>query len=99
MMKKRKAIALLLSLVLLLCNSISVVAAEPAHVEAVDSASEMESSTVDLSEICSVQPYADGWNIATTENPILTEIDFSNAVSVDLSYGNVQDLANVYLND
>lgn len=50
-MKKRRMIALLLSLVLLLCNTISVVAAEPAHAESGESAPDAEPSTVDLTHL------------------------------------------------
>lgn len=90
-MKKRRMIALLLSLVLLLCNTISVVAAEPAHAESGGPAPETESPAVDLSGVDMTQAYADGWNITTTDNPIVTEIDFSDAASVDLPYENTQD--------
>lgn len=50
-MKKRRMIALLLSLVLLLCNTISVVAAEPAHAESGGPAPETESPAVDLTHL------------------------------------------------
>ena len=60
-MKNRRMIALLLSLVLLLCNTISVVAAEPAHVESGESAPDAELSTVDLSGADIAQAYTDGY--------------------------------------
>lgn len=90
-MKKRRALALLLCLVLLLCNPISVAAVEPACPENVESTPMAEPSTVDLSGADIAQAYTDGWNITTTDNPIITEIDFSKSTSIDLSYENTQD--------